>query len=128
MIKVEHAELVYEICRIEAAASQRPIVPEPYNQRDEAFRAQFVETIDRLCGNDAPATTPEAEHDSWWRAYEQMGWEYGPVRDPVAKTHPDMVPFKELSKAERDKDEIFLAACDFAKLIISLEQEVAEDD
>jgi len=117
------AELVYEMCRIEAEVSHRPIVPELYYQRDIAFREQFEKTIERICAEDAPPTTPEAEHDSWWQAYIDMGWVYGPERDPVKKVHPDMVPFSKLSKAERDKDEIFLAACDFAKVVRALAEE-----
>ena len=111
------AELVYEICRVEAELSGRPIVPELYNDRERAFTEQFEKTIERICAEDAAPTTPEAEHDSWWIAYSDMGWVYGPERDPVKKTHPDMIPFNELSKAERDKDEIFLAACEFAKVV-----------
>jgi hypothetical protein len=52
--------------------------------------------------------TPEEIHDSWMRAYEKMGWRYGPERDPIAKTHPDMVPFDALPEAEREKDAVFL--------------------
>jgi hypothetical protein len=52
--------------------------------------------------------TPREAHESWVRAYERMGWRYGPVRDPEGKFHPDMVPYDELSDAERAKDEIFL--------------------
>jgi hypothetical protein len=103
---------MYECARLEAIASGRPIVPEPWEHRDEAFRAQMVahtrEMAQRLKdGRDLPS--PEEAHDSWVRAYEAMGWRYGPVRDASAKTHPDMVPYAELPQAERDKDEIYLA-------------------
>ncbi len=106
------AVFIYEAARIEAIASERPIVPEPWEQRDLAFRSQCITTTERICAN--PDTTPEAEHDLWWRAYEAMGWRYGPVRDPVAKTHPDMVPFDALEPKEREKDAVFLALCRFA--------------
>ena len=108
------AEFVYEVCRIEAIASVRPIVPEQWGDRAEDFKNQFIRTVNRLCAPDAPATTPEAEHDSWTRAYEEMGWRYGPVRDPAAKTHPDMVPFDELAVLEREKDAVFLDVCALA--------------
>ena len=109
------AEFVYEVCRIEAVASTRPIVPEVWKDRDPAFRNQFVKTVNRLCAPDAPPTTPEAEHDSWMRAYEEMGWRFGLVRDPVRKTHPDMVPFNELGLLEQEKDAVFLDVCALAK-------------
>lgn len=112
------AEFIYEAARIEAIASRRPIVPEPWAQREDAFLTQFVATITRLCADDAPPTTPEKEHDSWWLAYEKMGWRYGPVRNRVAKTHPDMVQFGDLPKSERDKDAVFLALCALAREFI----------
>lgn len=108
---------IYEAARIECIASRRPIIPEPWEQREEAFRTQFVATVARICA-DGYETTPKAEHDSWWRAYEAMGWKYGPVRDRAAKTHPDMVPFEELHDAERIKDEIFLELCRVARKYI----------
>lgn len=112
------AHFIYEVCRLEAIISKRPIVPEPFSGRDRAFREQFLKTIERLCADDAPPTTPEAEHEIWMRAYQQMGWRYGAVRDTAAKTHPDMVPFDQLPEAERVKDAIFLAVCDLAKRFI----------
>jgi len=106
------AEWIYEAARLEAIASGRSIVPEKWEKRDEAFRKQFTDCVEGLRGN--PIPTPEEAHNSWWRKYKEMGWKYGEVRDPVAKTHPDMVPFNELPKDERDKDEIFLALVEFA--------------
>lgn len=114
-LSTRRAEFVYEAARLEAIASRRPIVPETWTNRDDAFREQFVPVIGRLCADDAPPTTPEAEHDSWWEAYIVMGWHYGPVRDVVAKTHPDMVPYAELPTSEREKDGVFLALCGLAR-------------
>ena len=86
------AEAIYEACRQEAIDSARPVVPESYFNRDAAFHAQFLKTIERVCAV-GYETTPEAEHDSWVEAYEIMGWKYAPVRDVKAKNHPDIVPF-----------------------------------
>lgn len=107
------AVFVYEAARLEAIASKRPIVPELWVQRDESFRSQFLKCIERICV-DGYATTPQAEHDSWRRAYIDMGWRYGPIRDVVAKTHPDMVSYDELLPVEREKDAVFLALCQVA--------------
>ncbi len=40
-----------------------------------------------------------------WNAYMRCeGYVFGEVRDDIAKTHPDLVHFRELSKADIDKD------------------------
>ena len=108
------AEFVYEGARLQAIAIDAPIVPEPWEEREEAFRAQFLDVIDMMCGPDRKSS-PEELHDDWVRAYEAMGWKYGEVRDPHAKTHPDMVPFDELGFREQIKDAVFVALCEIAR-------------
>ena len=101
------AKAVYEACRIESLWSERPIVPEPWDNRDEGFRSQFTKN---LCSYlQGPLPTPEEAHTNWMKAYLELGWTYGPVRDPNKKTHPDLVPYKDLPQAEKDKDAIFLS-------------------
>lgn len=105
---------VYEVARLQAAATGAPIVPEPWSARDETFRAQMMANVAEQMSPDRFAD-PEAAHDSWWRAYEDMGWKYGPVRDPEKKEHPDMVPFAELGWRERIKDAVYIALCEMAR-------------
>jgi hypothetical protein len=108
------AAFVYEAARFAAWASRAPIVPEPWEDREEAFREQMIPVVERQCGPDRKSS-PKDLHDDWVRAYEEMGWVYGPVRDPVAKTHPDMVPYEDLGQLERDKDDVFVALCEIAR-------------
>lgn len=51
-----------------------------------------------------PGMSPEENHNNWMRMKESQGWIYGEVKDPVKKTHPDLVPFSQLPKVEADKD------------------------
>jgi RyR domain len=114
------AVFVYEAARLQADAMAAPVVPEPWDERctkDPAFVAQFVDVVTRECGPDRKAD-PEALHDDWVRAYADMGWTYGPVRDLNAKTHPDMVPFHELGAQEQAKDAVFVALCEIARMYI----------
>jgi RyR domain. len=105
---------VYESARLQAIAVGAPIVPEPWQARENEFRVQFRRKIAELCdARELP--TPEEAHDSWWKAYEDMGWTYGPVRDRSKKTHPDMVPFGDLEQREQDKDAVFLALVRIAR-------------
>jgi hypothetical protein len=99
---------------MQAAAVNAPVIPEPWPFRDDKFKAQFLDVIEMMCSDDRKSS-PEDLHDDWVRAYEEMGWTYGKVRDPAAKTHPDMVPFDELDPRERDKDAVFVALCELAR-------------
>lgn len=108
------AIFVYEGARMQAVAMDAPVVPEPWPQRDAKFRTQFLDVIDMMTGDDRKSS-PEELHDDWVRAYEDMGWEYGPTRDTEKKTHPDMVPFGELGFREQIKDAVFVALCEIAR-------------
>jgi hypothetical protein len=118
------AWFVYEAARVENTAAGRPINPEPWEQRDEKFRANMIQAVAKQCGSDR-LTCPEALHDAWVKAYEDMGWIYGEFRDTDKKTHPDMVPFDQLSRLEQEKDQVFLMLCEIAALSL-ITQELAK--
>lgn len=46
----------------------------------------------------------ENNHDVWAQQRIRDGWSYGPQRDDDTKTHPDLVPYAELSEAEKEYD------------------------
>jgi hypothetical protein len=111
------AEFVYEAARLAAFAARAPVIPGPWVLREEAFRSQFLDVIDQQTGpnrKDSPAEL----HQDWWDKYVEMGWRYGEHYDPEAKTHPDMVPYDDLSQLEQDKDSVFVALCEIARLWI----------
>lgn len=113
-LNVRRAEFVYEGARLAAIAAEAPIVPEPWVEREQAFRDQFLDVIERETGPGRKADAREL-HEDWVKAYVEMGWVYGPERDPVEKTHPDMVPYDELGQLEQDKDGVFVALCEIAR-------------
>lgn len=45
------------------------------------------------------------EHDRWMAEKVQAGWRHGARRDDKKKTNPCMVPWEDLSEAEKDKDQ-----------------------
>lgn len=53
--------------------------------------------------------TPEQSHENWLAFKVEHGWVYGERKDPVAKTHPLMVPYGDLPPEQRVKDDLFLA-------------------
>lgn len=108
------AEFVYNAARLAAEAATAPIVPAPWEEREEPFRAQFRDVIERQCGEQR-SRSPEELHGSWMQAYFAMGWVYGLERDVEKKTHPDLVPYADLGQLERDKDAVFVALCEIAR-------------
>ena len=49
-------------------------------------------------------TLAENAHDQWARKRIAEGWTYGPKRDDKKKTHPDLVPYRELPESEKEYD------------------------
>lgn len=111
------AKFVYEGARLAAIAAKAPIIPSSWADREGAFREQFLRIIERQCGPQR-SNSPEELHGSWMQAYYAMGWMYGEKYDHDAKTHPDLVPYAQLGQLERDKDAVFVALCEIARLWI----------
>lgn len=57
-----------------------------------------------------PMMTVEESHENWVQYKFSLGWKFGPVKDEDKKEHPDLVPFEELPKVEREKDVMDLLA------------------
>ena len=58
---------------------------------------------------DGKIASPQDAHNSWANHKLEQGWTYGPVKDPVAKTHPLLIPYKDLSPMDKVKDAVFFA-------------------
>lgn len=116
-LTTRRAIFVYEGARLAAVASKAPIVPVPWDQREEDFKKQFLEVIDRQCGS-LRSNSPEELHGGWMQAYINNGWVYGPVYSWEKRTHPDLVPYDQLGILERDKDAVFVRLCEIARLCI----------
>ena len=111
------AEFVYNSARLAAIAAEAPIVPVLWEQREEAFRTQFLPVIERQC-SESRSKSPEELHGSWMQAYFSMGWVYGDEYSREKKIHPDLVPYADLGQLERDKDAVFIALCEIARLFV----------
>ena len=114
LLSVRRATFVYDAARLAAIAAGAPVIPVPWAEREEAFRNQFLDVIDRQCGEQR-SQSPEELHGSWMEAYFAMGWVFGIEYSREAKTHPDLVPYAQLGQLERDKDAVFVALCEIAR-------------
>lgn len=111
------AEFVYEGARIAGIAANAPIIPAIWEEREEDFKEQFLKVIDRQCSENR-SSSPEELHGSWMQKYFDMGWVYGKEYDRENRIHPDLVPYCQLHQLERDKDAVFVALCEIARLFI----------
>lgn len=58
-----------------------------------------------------PGVTPEMMHGNWVTQKLNDGWTYGPLKNPMTKEHPCMVPYDKLPQEQKIKDHIFSAIC-----------------
>jgi hypothetical protein len=117
LLTERRAEFVYNAARIAAIAAEAPVIPVLWAMREQEFKDQFLPVIERQCGTDRELS-PERLHENWMWAYEKLGWVYGEKYDRERKVHPDMVAYADLGVLERDKDEVFVALCEIARLWI----------
>lgn len=110
----KRARFVYDAARLAAQAANAPVIPVSWGEREEPFRAQFRNVIERQCG-EGRSQSPEELHGSWMQAYLTMGWVYGSEYSREKKTHPDLVAYSDLGQLERDKDAVFIALCEIAR-------------
>ncbi len=108
------AKFVYDGARLATIAANAPIIPVVWDEREQPFRDQFLKVIERQCGEQR-SKSPEELHGSWMEAYFAMGWRYGGKYDRENKKHPDLVPYYQLVRLERDKDAVFIALCEIAR-------------
>lgn len=116
-LTTRRAKFVYDGARLAAEAANAPIIPVLWDEREEAFKTQFLDVIDLQC-SDKRSSSPEELHNTWWEAYVKMGWKYGKEYSRENKIHPDMVPYDKLGQLEQDKDAVFILLCDIARLLI----------
>ena len=108
------AEFVYNVARIAAIGANAPVIPVEWEDREESFKKQFLEVIERQCGEQR-SKSPEELHESWMQAYFAMGWVYGEKYNRENKIHPYLVPYADLGQLEKDKDAVFIALCEIAR-------------
>ncbi len=53
---------------------------------------------------DAIEALAQSEHERWVAQRLLAGWSYGPTRDNLCRLHPSIVPWRQLSEPEQQKD------------------------
>ena len=83
-LTVRRAIFVYEGARLAAIAANAPVVPAMWVNREDEFRAQFLDVIEKQCNFMTRNTSASDLHANWVEAYEKMGWVYGETYDTYA--------------------------------------------
>ena len=81
----------------------------------DAERARRIQAMQECA---VRSTSDEERHESWTKMHVEAGWVHGPVFDPIAKTHPNLMPWSELPPAVKSKARIFDI---IAKAVFALE-------
>ena len=69
--------------------------PTPIPTEGVTLPAELDALVERLAENN---------HDHWARQRIDAGWSYGLQRDDARKTHPDLLPYAEISESEKEYD------------------------
>ena len=89
--------------------------PQPINLDDVTLTDDLLELREAIAEN---------AHDVWATARKKEGWTFGPERDDVRKTHPDLIPYSSLPDSEKEYDR--LMALDTIKLVKKLGFEIVK--
>ena len=75
--------------------STTPYVPAPIDTNDVDLTPDIMELCELLAKN---------THEVWSETRIKYGWSYGEERNDANKKHPCLVPYEELSEAEKEYD------------------------
>jgi hypothetical protein len=95
-------------CEVNGDGSQKDWAKAEDWQRDSAIKGVEFKLKNEDAGEDS-------QHNAWMKDKIDDGWVYGETKDPVAKTHPCIVPFNQLPEFQQKKDKLFCAIVDALK-------------
>lgn len=103
---IEIARVCHEVnravCQASGDTSQKP-----WPLAESWQRESIVRGVNYVRAN--PGATPAAQHSFWMEGRIAAGWTFGLVKDPVAKTHPCLLPYDQMPFEQRVKDFLFRA-------------------
>ena len=65
-------------------------------------------------------------HEVWAQQRMEEGWTYGERRDGEKKTHPDLIPYEDLSEGEKDYDRS--TSMETIRVILSMGYRIIKED
>lgn len=70
-------------------------IPQPIDTTEVKLSEELERLVEPMSKN---------VHEVWAKARMAQGWKYGPQRSDELKTHPCLVPYKDLPEEEKDYD------------------------
>ena len=70
-------------------------IPQPINTKDVVLQKELIPLAEEIAKN---------VHDVWSEGRIKDGWKYGEERNDAEKLHPCLVPYEELTEAEKEYD------------------------
>jgi hypothetical protein len=99
------ARIAHEANRAVQAADGDDMPSLPWMWEQRPLRASTIAGVQRVLAG----MTLEQNHEMWCEFKRGQGWTWGPEKDPVKKTHPDLVPWAVLNRHARSKARLFAA-------------------
>ena len=99
------AEICHDVIRSLQKIQGDPVPSGPWDSEPEDRRKIVTENIRMI----RAGVTPRESHANWCREMTELGWVYGPEKDPVARTHPNLRDYRALDQFQRDKDRAVVA-------------------
>ena len=69
--------------------------PEPVDTSDVVVPQELMELVEHMAKN---------VHEVWSKNRMDQGWTWGEQRDDGLRTHPDLVPYEDLTEEEKQYD------------------------
>lgn len=91
-------------------------MPNPIDTSDVILPEEILKLCEKLAEN---------THEVWAKGRADQGWVYGKERNDEKKETPCMVPYNELSEAEKDYDRN--TAVETLKLIVKLGYKITKE-
>ncbi len=88
---------------------KKQYIPNPIDTSDITLDEGLTALVEQMARN---------VHEVWAQGRISQGWTWGPQRDDTLKTHPDLVPYEDLTEVEKQYDRDTATAT--LKLIIKL--------
>jgi RyR domain len=99
------ARVCHEANRALQIAQGEPVVSVHWDEKSDWRQELSVSGVRRYRAGE----TPEQVHAAWVERLTAEGWTLGDGKDPLAKTHPCLLPWRELPPEQQVKDLLFAA-------------------